>query len=280
MNISENRILAVIDPTRVEQWALQKAIAIAKNRDDPKIIAFLCAYSIAKCDEPDRLRSVVLRRHSLWLDEILAGFADAGIPIEPIVEWNADWRDAICIAAENTGSGVVVKRASGSPSSLANSDRRLIRSLEGSALYLVKHDPVAEMKKVLVAVDFNVEDTAHIALNENIIELGKMIRDSGENIQLHSVSAHEKSEEFKHPPDVAKILEITRSQAHVRRGSAAEVIPDTANSIGADLVIVGNVGRRGVSGVTIGNTAEKILVDIEADVLVLVQRPRQQRSAA
>lgn len=280
MITKENRILAVIDPTRVDQWALEKAISIAKNRDDSKIIAFLCAYSTAKCDEPDRLRAVVLRRHALWLDEVLAGFADTGIAIEPVVEWNEDWRDAICIAAEKAGTGVVVKRASGSPTSLANSDRRLIRSLENSALFLVKHDPSAAMKKILVAVDFNAEDSGHKALNENIIELGRQIRASGDEIQLHSVSAHEKSDEFKHPPDVAKILDITRAQAHVCRGSAAEVIPETANKIGADLVIVGNVGRRGVSGVTIGNTAEKILVDIKADVLVLVQRPRQQRSAA
>jgi universal stress protein E len=280
MNTQENRILAVIDPTREDQWALQKAISIAKNRNNPGIIAFLSAYSTAKCDEPDRLRSVVLRRHALWLDEVLEGFANTGIPIEPVVEWNADWRDAICIAAEKANADIVVKRGSGSTTSLANSDRRLIRSLESSALFLVKHDPVEEMKKVLVAIDFNVEDDAHKDLNESIIALGKRIRESSDDIQLHSVSAHDKAEGFKHPPDVAKILDITRAQAHVRRGNAAEVIPDTANKIDADLVIVGNIGRRGVSGVTIGNTAEKILVDIEADVLVLMREAESQRSAA
>ena len=280
MKIQENRILAVIDPTRVDQWALRKALSIAKNRDDPKIYAFLCAYSNAKCDEPDRLRTVVLRRHTLWLDEILSDYSAAGIPIEPIVEWNADWRDAICIAAESTGVGVVVKRGTGSAKTLANSDRQLIRSLEGSALYLVKHEPVEELRKVLVAVNFNAVDDAHKTLNESIIALGRRIRESNADIELHSVSAHEKVEGFKHPPDVAKILGITRAQAHVSRGSAAEVIPHTANKIGADLVIIGNVGRRGVSGVTIGNTAEKILADIEADVLVLVQEQKRERSAA
>lgn len=280
MNIQGSRILAVIDPTRVDQWALQKSITIARNRDKPKVYAFLCAHSAAKCDEPERLRSVVLRRHQLWLDEVLAGYADEGVAIEPVVEWHADWRDGICVAAEKARVDVVVKRASGNPNALTSSDRRLIRGLEGSALFLVKHDPKLRVKNILIAVDFNAADGAHKALNKSIMALGRSIRNNDDSIQLHSVSAHEKAEGFRHPPDVAKILDITRSQAHVCRGSAAEVIPEMANKIDADLVIVGNVGRRGLSGVTIGNTAEKILSDIKADVLVLVQEVQQERSVA
>ena len=53
-----------------------------------------------------------------------------------------------------------------------------------------------------------------------------------------------------------------------------------ANDIDADLVIVGNVGRRGLKGITVGNTSEKILTDINADVLVLVREEGAERSAA
>jgi nucleotide-binding universal stress UspA family protein len=53
-----------------------------------------------------------------------------------------------------------------------------------------------------------------------------------------------------------------------------------ANAIHADLVIVGSTSRRGLSGVTVGNTAEKILSDIESDVLVLVHENNQDRAAA
>jgi universal stress protein E len=83
-----------------------------------------------------------------------------------------------------------------------------------------------------------------------------------------------------HPPDVAKILEIKRSHAHVSRGIAADVIPRMVNLIDADLVILGNVGRRGLSGLTVGNTAEKILTDIKADVLVLVREVAEGIKAA
>lgn len=279
MATDKNDILAVIDPTRTEQWALRKAISLAKNRDNSRVIAFLCAHSDAECDDPAELRSVETRRHSLWLDELLTGFAEDGITIVPVVEWSANWREAIAVAAAYSEVNLVVKKASGRPRSLASSDRELIRTLR-SALLLVKHDPVREMKKVLVAVDFNASNEEHMALNDAIVALGRRIRGSNTDIDLHSISAYPDSDKFIHPPDIAKNLDIDRANAHVRQGSAAEVIPGKANDLDADLVIVGNVGRRGLKGITVGNTAEKILTDINADVLVLVREEGAERSVA
>ena len=193
--------------------------------------------------------------------------------------WGADWREAITDAAMDGEVNLVVKRASGRPRSLASSDRELIRTLQ-SALLLVKHNPGREMQKVLVAVDFNATDEGHLALNDAIIALGRRIRGSNTNIDLHAVSAYPDSDKFIHPPDIANNLEIDRSNAHVRQGSAADVIPAMANDIDADLVIVGNVGRRGLKGITVGNPSEKILTDINADVLVLVREEGAERSAA
>jgi len=274
------RIMAVIDPTRDDQWALKKALSIARNRAGSTITAFLAVFSDTRCDNPERLRLVELARHRMWLDAQLKPFDHDGVTVQAEVVWDADWREAVCLAAERGRYDLVIKHASARPASLANSDRQLIRSLRDSALLLVKHDPQQELRKVLVAVDFNAADESHAELNNAIIALGKNLRGSGEAIELHSISAYPEADRFVHPPDVAKMLGIARSQAHVRQGSAAEVIPQMANRIHADLVIVGNVGRIGVAGVTIGNTAEKILAEIEADVLVIVLEEARARSAA
>ena len=275
----KTRFLAVIDPTRIDQWALRKAISIAKDRNDAKVYAFVCVHSEAKCDDPEELRTVELRRHTIWLDEIIASVNDAGVDIEALVEWHEDWREAICNVGNDNRIDLVIKRASGRPNSLASSDRHLIRSLK-SALLLVKHDPSTDLQKVLVAVDFNASDEDHAALNDAIIGLGRRIRGSSDTMELHAVSAYPDSDQFVHPPDVAKKLKIDRSQAHVRQGKAEDIIPDLANKIGADLVIVGNVGRRGLSGITVGNTSEKILTDIQSDVLVLVREESIERFVA
>jgi universal stress protein E len=279
MTQGETRFLAVIDPTRIDQWALRKAISIAKDRNDAKVYALVCAYTDAECDDPVELRTVEMRRHTMWLDEIIASINDAGVDIEAIVEWDEDWRQAICNVARDNQIDLVIKRASGRPTSLTSSDRQLIRSLR-SALLLVKHDPSKDLRKVLVAVDFNAADEGHAALNDAIIDLGGRIRGSSEAMELHAVSAYPDSDKFVHPPDVANKLRIDRSRAHVRHGSAADVIPELANKIGADLVIVGNVGRSGIAGITVGNTSEKILTDIKSDVLVLFREEGIERAAA
>ncbi len=273
------RFLAVIDPTRIDQWALRKAVSMAKDRDNAKVYALLCVHTGTECDDPVELRTVELRRQTIWLDEIIGSINEAGVDIEAIVEWDEDWREAICNVARDNKIDLVIKRASGRPNALASSDRQLIRSLK-SALLLVKHDPSGDLKKVLMAVDFNASDESHTALNDSIIDLGGRIRGSSDTMELHAVSAYPDSDKFVHPPDVAKKLKIDRSQAHVLQGRAGDIIPELASKIGADLVIVGNVGRRGLSGITIGNTAEKILMDIQSDVLVLVREESIERSAA
>jgi len=279
MATERNRILAVIDPTRGDQWALQKAISIAKDRNDFTVCAFLCVYSNVDCDDPERLRSVELRRHEIWLEKIITELPDAGISIEPVVVWSDDWPQAVCLAANNDDDDLVIKMASGRQKSLASSDRQLIRTLQ-CALLLIKHDPADELQKILVAVDFNAMDESHVALNDAIMALGNRIRGARKDIALHSISAYPSSDKFVHPPDVAKILGIDRAHAQVQYGDAADVIPQAANKIQADLVIIGNVGRRGLSGITIGNTAEKILADIDSDVLVLVRELERELSVA
>lgn len=279
MTSRKGRFLAVIDPTRVEQWALQKAVSMAKGRDDSTVYAFLCTWSEKECGDRDQLKAAEVRRNTIWLDEIVARFESEGVNMQTFVGWNEDWRDAVGEFARENKIDLVVKRASGRQDSLASSDRQLIRSLK-SALLLVKHDPSKEVAKVLVAVDFNATDESHTELNEAIIELGRRIRGDNANIELHSVSAYPDSDKFVHAPDVARKLGIERAQAHVRRGSAQDVIPLFANEIDADLVIVGSVGRRGLSGIAVGNTAEKILTDIRSDVMVLVREAKESRSAS
>jgi universal stress protein E len=279
METKKTRILAVVDPTRNSQWALRKAISIAKDRDDCDVYAFLCTHSDAECDDSAELQSVELRRHTIWLDELLAGIDVSGVNVEPIIEWSDDWREAICEAAIEAEVDLVVKKASGRQKSLASSDRQLIRTLP-SALLLVKRNPVTDLQKVLIAIDFNATDGAHTTLNEAIMDLGKRIRGSSENVELHAVTAYPASDKFIHPSDVAKTLNIDRVQAHVHQGNAADVIPKLAQKIEADLVIVGNVGRRGLSGIAIGNTSEKILTVIDTDVLVLVKEEEEEIARA
>lgn len=56
---------------------------------------------------------------------------------------------------------------------------------------------------------------------------------------------------------------------HLIKGAARDVIPDLVNDLRADLVVMGTVGRSGIPGFLIGNTAETILSRLNCSVLAV-----------
>jgi nucleotide-binding universal stress UspA family protein len=57
--------------------------------------------------------------------------------------------------------------------------------------------------------------------------------------------------------------------AHLLKGDAAESIAGLARELSTDLIVMGTVGRSGVSGLLIGNTAEDVLLTTHASVLMV-----------
>jgi nucleotide-binding universal stress UspA family protein len=79
-------------------------------------------------------------------------------------------------------------------------------------------------------------------------------------------------ENFVHPPDLAKRVGIERSKAHVGEGAPEVQIAATVSELGSPLVVIGSMARKGMSEMVVGNTAERILDQINADIMVVVQR--------
>ena len=64
-------------------------------------------------------------------------------------------------------------------------------------------------------------------------------------------------------------LDYLKPQTHLVKGRARKEIPELAKRIEADLVVMGTVGRTGVPGFIVGNTAEMILAQIDCSVLAI-----------
>jgi universal stress protein E len=64
-------------------------------------------------------------------------------------------------------------------------------------------------------------------------------------------------------------FDYLRPELHLRRGVASTVIPEVARTLGADLVVMGTVGRTGIAGLLIGNTAETVLEQLQCAVLAI-----------
>ena len=64
-------------------------------------------------------------------------------------------------------------------------------------------------------------------------------------------------------------LDYLKPQKHLVKGWARKEIPALAKQIKADLVVMGTVGRTGIPGFVMGNTAETILNQINCSVLAI-----------
>ena len=62
----------------------------------------------------------------------------------------------------------------------------------------------------------------------------------------------------------------TPYQVHFLKGAAREVIPELADTKQVDLIVMGTVGRTGVQGLIMGNTAEAILQQVQCSVLAVM----------
>ena len=58
-------------------------------------------------------------------------------------------------------------------------------------------------------------------------------------------------------------------RSHLVKGKASREIPQMAEQYGVDLVVMGTVGRVGIPGLIIGNTAESILEQVHCSVLTI-----------
>ena len=60
-----------------------------------------------------------------------------------------------------------------------------------------------------------------------------------------------------------------KTKVHLENGKAGDVIPALATKKRVGLVVMGTVGRTGIPGFFVGNTAEKVLGVVDTSVLAI-----------
>jgi nucleotide-binding universal stress UspA family protein len=171
-------------------------------------------------------------------------------------------------------------------------------------VWLIKPGEPSNYRHILAAVGFEPEEREpdEDALNQLILELASSLALS-DFADLHLVHVWDAPEAgfasmFSDNADAAekRFVESTRlrhkagmdqltrrlrehigkgaydylaPRVHLPRGLAAREIPALVDHIQADLVVMGTVGRTGIPGLFIGNTAETILYGLQSSVLAI-----------
>ena len=136
-------------------------------------------------------------------------------------------------------------------------------------MFLVKTEGATNHGPILAAVNIAAEDKVHQKLNDAVIRAGRTV-EKLESSELHLVNAYRGSMNMISQNEVAKEADIPHTRAHIGDRAADTLISDVAVKIGAGMVVIGSVARKGIQGAMFGNTVEKILDRVETDVLTLI----------
>ena len=298
--IKYQRILVVIDPASDTHPALHRAVSVAALQQQAAITLFMPIYdfsyemtSMLSSNERDEMREGVLQGREEWLKEVLLPYADSSIQFEIKVVWHSRPFEAI-IQQVAAGLHDLVIKSSHKHHAIQTfiftpTDWHLLRKCPCPVL-LVKERNWPMGGTVLAAVNCAADDEEQIALNNKVIsesrEVARLL-----SAQLHLVNAFPitpvnmslelpdfdpnaynaavKRHHEKALLEYAARFTLDQSVLHLEEGLAEEVIPACANLINAILVILGTVGRTGLSASLLGNTAEQVIDKLTCDVLVL-----------
>lgn len=98
---------------------------------------------------------------------------------------------------------------------------------------------------------------SRISQELDIVESEEVLYKQGDKVKAKLVNyLEQKSSTIEYSP-------------HITAGLPYNEIPSAAKKQKIDLVILGNVGRTGIKGLIVGNTAEKILQRLSVDVLIV-----------
>lgn len=291
-----NNILVVLDRNSNDTRALNRGLWLARsvNAEVTVLTNVWDSYSAdnTTLDEDTRfqLRSGLESQARKWINSFLHHDDDVKINID--VRWSKHLYEAAISATNEKGYDVVLKAPN--QSSLMDRiftpiDWNLLRHCQAPVM-LVKSDQPWRNNRLLASIDATSNDEGHKLINDNILTFAERLTDHFDT-DLHIVNAYPLVNvafamvpEVTAPDDLHQYVQeqheeacqqwankynVNKEQIHVTEGAPEIVVSELAKEIEADLVVIGSIGRTGLSGVLIGNTAELLLDKVDCDVLVI-----------
>ncbi len=291
-----NHILVVLDTEHPEQIALDRALWLARSLE-ADLTLMTCTWE-AYCEDNStldeetrqRVKQALLQKASHWLDSFAGEAQDLTINTE--VHWQKHLHEGVLESLRHADFDLVIK-GTGQHNLLdrifTHTDWNLLRLCQAPVMLVKSARPWAH-NRVLACIDATSADTGHQLINDNILSYAEHLSDHFET-DLHLVNAYPLvSVAFAMVPEVtapddiqqyiheqhedaceqwARKYNIHDDHIHIGEGDAETVVAQIAADIEADVVVVGSMGRTGLAGVLIGNTAELLVDKLNCDVIVI-----------
>ncbi len=293
------KILTVIDPTTDNQKALKRSIELA-HRSGGEITAFLTIYDFSyemttmlSGEERESMRQSMINDRQQWLEEKVSELDHKNITINTSIIWHNRPFEKIIkkviaeefdIVIKGTHQHDKLKSVIFTPT-----DWHILRKCPCPVL-LVKEHNWPDNGNLLTALNIGSDDEEHKALNNKLTQeathLATLIKANTHlvnsypgtpvniAIEIPEFNACEYNDTMlKHHKTAmqshAEKFNISIENTHVKEGLPEDVIQSISKTIDAELVVLGTIGRTGISAALIGNTAEHVIDRLNCDVLAI-----------
>lgn len=285
MKQQQTRLFVVIDPIAPQQLALVKALLIAKL-GVCHIHAYLCIYKDIKeaggfASRKDFKRKSLAEARA-WLEDLMKPCKQSGVSYSTKVVWNSKWVASLVRSLEQSKCDLVIK------SSYEHSKARRFFS-KTADYYLLRNcsHPILfthraqewESDRILACLDLETPDSAHTRLNKAILQDARAFADIvGMDLYIACAYQNAISRDYlglKSSPGVVTAeqlgehFDLAPERILLRQGNVVDALQAICDEANPSIVVLGTLARRGIRGKLIGNTAEKLLDVIDADLMTI-----------
>jgi len=287
-------LLVIADKEGGEQLAFHHALETAKNSGAAiEFVGFVHAPGVDSSeilthDEKRRVHHSYMDRKQEEMEAILGKLDLAGVKVRTDVVWEKSFERWVISRCDQKSFDMVFKSGNRSEAFLYTpSDWQLMRHCPEPVM-IVGDNPWKAGGVVLAALDLGSSGQKSLNLNEDIMRQANKLAKATQSkvhvcysmvvpkaladLDMINPKAYEEKMKSKLDPIILKLMDevgIDRSRVHLVSGKPAREICRISKEIDADVVLLGSKTSISLRGRIMGNTAEQVLHDISADVIVI-----------
>lgn len=299
-------LLVVIDPARPTQPALQRAAWLARQ-NGATLELLVCEYhallegsSLFSSAAREKARQKLLQERLDWLESLAQPLRDEGLRVQTHARWGRPLQQQVqqrinelqpdCLFMAASDHGPLQQWL------LSHSCWEVIRHIT-IPLWLVHHGDLGSYKRLCTAVDPLHSFDKPAALDHRMLGMASELAQQL-GLQAHALHCHTPlppsmlfdSEVVSHYPQYLKDAAAQhreafaqlladypaiRGNSHLLEGYPEELIAHFVRSEAIDLLLMGAVSRSHLHSALIGNTAERILQQVDCDLLLFNSTPEK-----
>lgn len=286
------KYLVIADPVSEAQSSIKRGIELARlSGAELHIVGFAFDTFVSEQTDPKLIegyKQALITSQKQALREVLQPLDKQDVVLTTDIVWKKNIANWTVTEAKTGLYEMIIKNGHRSESfKHTPADWKIFRQAPIPVLIASTEEWVQDAN-ILCALDLGTNKGTHLKLNHEVIKQGQALAELL-NCKMHCCYAapipkvlvdldivnYKKVEAqgIKKAQSRFITLEaefsLDASALHAKGGDPEKVIPSMADKLKCRIIVIGTVGRKGLKGKLIGNTAEKVLHNAHRDILAV-----------